>query len=346
MIFAESVSITLNTVEGSCTVSIPKDVYNMISGSIDDISSALIENKVGKIDLQSVVDSVNEAYANMGDYIGVDEPFTVITNGLNGFCTSLSDTLANAQTTQNVWAESWIGHLFPGIHLGAGVNVGVSTMDISPLKDVALALGVDDLGDLPDNFVFPTITLDARLGGLVLPFDIGFTVMSVDTSSLGDVKDWIDPIYFDYFTFGFDVRYTLFERDKMKPRWSVGAGFYYTKGSVGFEDESSQASLDFNTQTVMLSTQFSAKFLCLVPFVGVRTLFSKSNVCWKVGADWANIIADESSEYYEGLEYAMSWGLLPKSFGGKGGSDFSFHPQIYGGLGIDLLVCNLTISDG
>lgn len=125
---------------------------------------------------------VNEAYENIKDYIPTDSPFTVAENGLNDFCDDLADVIPNSQTQQNVYAEAWIGKLFPGFHFGAGVNAGVSALDVSTLKDAALALGVDDVKDINDTLVFPTITVDARLGGIILPFDIGVTAMSIDTS--------------------------------------------------------------------------------------------------------------------------------------------------------------------
>lgn len=330
-------------VDGEVKIDIPDDVYNMVSGRVDEINNALLENGVTKSQIQNAANMVNEAYVNIKNYIPTDSPFTVAENGLNDFCDDLADVIPNSQTQQNVYAEAWIGKIFPGFHFGAGVNAGVSALDVSTLKDAALALGVDDVKDINDTLVFPTITVDARLGGIILPFDIGVTAMSIDTSKMDSVDKAIDPVAIDFFTLGADIRYAIFQGGFMRPKWSVGAGFYYTKGGVDVDDDTEKASLDFKSTTFMVNTQASIKLLCLVPFIGGRALFSKTSVDWKVNADWASIIAKEGDAYYDGVADALKWGILPSSFSGSS-SGFSVYPQVFGGIGLDLLFLNLTVS--
>lgn len=335
--------LTVKGVDGEVEINIPDDVYNMVSGRVGEINNALLENGVKKSQIENAAHMVNEAYVNIKDYIPTDSPFTVAENGLNDFCDDLADVIPNSQTQQNVYAEAWIGKLFPGFHFGAGVNAGVSALDVSTLKDAALALGVDDVKDINDTLVFPTITVDARLGGIILPFDIGVTAMSIDTSKMDSVDKAIDPVAIDFFTLGADIRYAIFQGGFMRPKWSVGAGFYYTKGGVDVDDDTAKASLDFKSTTFMVNTQASIKLLCLVPFIGGRALFSKTSVDWKVNADWASIIAKEGDTYYDGVADALKWGILPSSFSGSS-SGFSVYPQVFGGIGLDLLFLNLTVS--
>ena len=335
--------LTVKGIDGEVKIDIPDDVYNMVSGRVDEINNALRENEVTKSQIENAANMVNEAYANIKNYIPTDSPFTVAENGLNDFCDDLADVIPNSQTQQNVYAEAWIGKLFPGFHFGAGVNAGVSALDVSSLKDAALALGVDDVKDINDTLVFPTITVDARLGGIILPFDIGVTAMSIDTSKMDSVDKAIDPVAIDFFTIGADIRYAILQGGFMRPKWSVGAGFYYTKGGVDVDDDTAKASLDFKSTTFMVNTQASIKLLCLVPFIGGRALFSKTSVDWKVNANWARIIAKESDTYYEGVANALKWGILPSSFSGSS-SGFSVYPQVFGGIGLDLLFLNLTVS--
>ncbi len=349
MAFAFAVSglfakpLTVKGVDGEVTINIPDDVFNMVSGRVGEINNALNENGVTTSQIKNAADKVNEAYVNIKKYIPTDSPFTVAENGLNDFCDDLADVIPNSQTQQNVYAEAWIGKIFPGFHFGAGVNAGVSALDVSTLKDAALALGVDDVKDINDTLVFPTITVDARLGGIILPFDIGVTAMSIDTSKMDSVDKAIDPVAIDFFTLGADIRYAIFQGGFMRPKWSVGAGFYYTKGGVDVDDDTVKASLDFKSTTFMVNTQASIKLLCLVPFIGGRALFSKTSVDWKVNADWASIIAKEGDTYYDGVVAALKWGILPSSFSGSS-SGFSVYPQVFGGIGLDLLFLNLTVS--
>ena len=336
--------ITVKDVNGvSVTIDIPSDVFSLVEGRESEINDALKTYKVDASKIREAESAVKDAYENIKGYIPTDKPFTVAENGLNDFCDDLADVIPNSQTQQNVYAEAWIGKIFPGFHFGAGVNAGVSALDVSTLKDAALALGVDDVKDINDTLVFPTITVDARLGGIILPFDIGVTAMSIDTSKMDSVDKAIDPVAIDFFTLGADIRYAIFQGGFMRPKWSVGAGFYYTKGGVDVDDDTAKASLDFKSTTFMVNTQASIKLLCLVPFIGGRALFSKTSVDWKVNADWASIIAKESDTYYEGVADALKWGILPRSFSGSS-SGFSVYPQMFGGIGLDLLFLNLTVS--
>lgn len=336
--------ITVKDINGvSVTIDIPSDVFSLVEGRESEINYALNKYKVNASKIREAESAVKDAYENIKDYIPTDSPFTVAENGLNDFCDDLADVIPNSQTQQNVYAEAWIGKIFPGFHFGAGVNAGVSALDVSTLKDAALALGVDDVKDINDTLVFPTITVDARLGGIILPFDIGVTAMSIDTSKMDSVDKAIDPVAIDFFTLGADIRYAIFQGGFMRPKWSVGAGFYYTKGGVDVDDDTAKASLDFKSTTFMVNTQASIKLLCLVPFIGGRALFSKTSVDWKVNAEWARIIAKESDTYYEGVANALKWGILPSSFSGSS-SGFSVYPQVFGGIGLDLLFLNLTVS--
>lgn len=336
--------ITVKDINGvSVTIDIPSDVFSLVEGRESEINDALNKYKVDASKIREAESAVKDAYENIKDYIPTDSPFTVAENGLNDFCDDLADVIPNSQTQQNVYAEAWIGKIFPGFHFGAGVNAGVSALDVSTLKDAALALGVDDVKDINDTLVFPTITVDARLGGIILPFDIGVTAMSIDTSKMDSVDKAIDPVAIDFFTLGADIRYAIFQGGFMRPKWSVGAGFYYTKGGVDVDDDTAKASLDFKSTTFMVNTQASIKLLCLVPFIGGRALFSKTSVDWKVNANWASIIADEADSYYDGVRDALTWGILPSSFSGSS-SGFSVYPQVFGGIGLDLLFLNLTVS--
>lgn len=336
--------ITVKDVNGvPVTIDIPSDVFSLVEGRESEINDALKTYKVDASKIREAESAVKDAYENIKGYIPTDKPFTVAENGLNDFCDDLADVIPNSQTQQNVYAEAWIGKIFPGFHFGAGVNAGVSALDVSTLKDAALALGVDDVKDINDTLVFPTITVDARLGGIILPFDIGVTAMSIDTSKMDSVDKAIDPVAIDFFTLGADIRYAIFQGGFMRPKWSVGAGFYYTKGGVDVDDDTAKASLDFKSTTFMVNTQASIKLLCLVPFIGGRALFSKTSVDWKVNTDWASIIAKEGDTYYDGVADALKWGILPSSFSGSS-SGFSVYPQVFGGIGLDLLFLNLTVS--
>ena len=203
---------------------------------------------------------------------------------------------------------------------------------------------MSDSGSLPDTLVWPTVTADLRVGGFILPFDVGFTAMSFDSSKINSLEKAIDPAYFDFFMIGGDIRYAILKGGILRPKLSVGVGAYYTKGDFGVEQDGSSAELDFDSTSIVLSTQASIKLLFFVPFIGGKVMFTKSNVDWKMHANWASVLNTASSGY--DISKALAYGLLPSDF--KGGSESSFtdhvRPVIFGGFAFDMAVVDLTIS--
>ncbi len=357
-LFAETVTLTWGS-NANQTIDlddsqIPLEVLRLIERNKSIVQDALRDNDVTNTSSGSALKltysgneydltQINTAYSKLTSVYGfeTDAPITTATNGLNGFCSDLCDSLPNSQTQQNVWAEAWIGKLLPFPHLGFGINAGVSKMEISALKNAAKALSID-VKDLKDSYVLPTVTADIRLGGLVFPFDVGLTAMSIDTSKIGSMESAMDPVSFDFFTLGMDVRYALMQGGGIRPKVSVGGGFYYTDGSVNVNDDNAKANLSFNSTTIFASAQASVKLICLVPFAGARVLFSKSKVDWNVDAKWGRIFTGEQPA----ISNFANWGIMPSKFSGSGESGFfeDIKPQLFGGVGIDLLILNVTAS--
>lgn len=340
---------TFNVGGESVNVDIPADIAGIVADNYGNIQNALTTSAVGRDDFLKAVDTLNDKYTDVLGSFGNNNPYTAITNGLDDFCDDLCDTIPNTQTLQNVWAQSWIGMLIPGIHFGLGVDAGIAMLNVESLKDAASALSID-ASDLPDNLVFPTATLDARIGGFFLPFDIGFTISSIDSSKIGALDSAIDPCGFEYFSIGGDLRYKLLDTGGkvFNARVSVSAGGYYTKGSVDVSDShsSSKASMDYNSTMLFVGAQASAKALCFIPFLGTRIAFTKTKVDWDADADWENILGTSvyDAAGYMDVANVVNWGILPSRFGGDASSGWKVRPQVYGGIGFDLFVIDLTIS--
>lgn len=339
----DTTPFSFSTVGGDVTVDIPNDIAGLVRNNHDAIQRALTDGNVTKSDFANAMSEVRTQYDNFMEEYNICDPYTTATNGLNSFCDDLCDTIPNTQTLQNVWANSWIGMLIPNVHFGLGVNAGIAMLDIESLKSVADALSID-VSDLPDKMVFPTATLDARIGGIVLPFDVGFTISSIDSSKIGALDDAIDPCAFEYFSIGGDIRYKLIDAGGklFNARVSATAGGYYTSGSVDVSDSgsSSQVGMDFKSTTLFVGAQASAKALCFVPFLGGRVAFTKTKVEWDADADWNEMLGGDAGEITD----AMSWGILPAHFSGDASSGWKVRPQVYGGIGFDLFVIDLTVS--
>lgn len=334
-------SITLSLGSGqTIKVDVPDEVATVVIQNQKQIENAMNQYNVTHEQADNALSKVNEFYKKLGDYgIKTTTPYTTATKGLNDFSDTLLDVIPNSQTQQNVWSEAWIGKL---PHFGFGLNAGAAKLDISSLKNASEALGINVSG-MRDNYALPTVTADVRIGGFLLPFDLGFTISSLDSSKIGSLDSAIDPAAFNFFTVGGDIRYALLRGRGIFPKLSVGGGFYYTDGGVSVSDSTAKASMDFKSTTLFLSTQASVKLLCLVPFVGGRLMITKTNVDWDANADWSKIYTGSGSEY---LANAQQWGILPTSFSGGSSSSYfdNVRPQLYGGLSVDLLVIDITTS--
>jgi hypothetical protein len=323
---------------------VPYDVVRIVAEHKSEIEAALTNSGVTSAQAQAGVIQAKNAYDNFARYNGfvLNNPYTDTINGLNDFSDVLMDVIPNTQIQQNVWANAWIGHILPKPNFGFGINTGISKLDLSPLAHVAKSLGMRDYSDIPGSIVMPTVTADIRVGGFILPFDVGFTAMSIDANTVRPVGKAMDPTGFDLFMIGGDVRYAILEGGFLRPKLSVGLGAYYTKGNFGVEQDGSSAELDFSTTSIVLSTQASIKVLSFVPFVGARVMMSKSNVDWKVHANWASILSTSNSS----IANALAWGILPSNFSDGVSSNFGSHvrPVLYAGCSIDMLVVDFTLS--
>lgn len=248
-----------------------------------------------------------------------DRAFDKVSSGMDGFALSLERTLPNAAVQQNVYADAWIGKFFPSAppHFGIGAEFGVAKFDLSPLKDVADIFGISAV---PKTFIFPTFTANARIGGLILPFDVGLSFMYIDLSKLR----LIDGIGVNYFNVGGDFRWAIFKGEGAFPKLSVGGGFYLTKGGFSFEKDGFDTSLDYCVKTAFLSAQISKKFIFFTPYAGFRGIFSDSDIKW----NWQVTSELASASKYNGARAAS---------GTKSSGFFdSFIPQVFGGFGLDI----------
>lgn len=312
---------------------------------------------------------------------------TEIANGLNAFAGNILVAAPQAATQQNVWADAYIGKLFPSLppHFGVGISLGGTKMDMTGLKDAATAFegmindfvpdsgdssitdqlkGTVDFGSIPDIFVMPTVSIDARIGGIFLPFDIGISAMmtnpslfSVDLSDPNSLTSMSTPMNFnafgfngsaDYLTLGIDIRYCVLDGGVILPKVSVGAGYNITKGSFGISSDKSgvdaNMNLSFNTQVIYVQAEVSKSIMIATVFGGARALVSNTSTSWAwningtkslggnnliiSGEDSGSCNADTTSSTYQ-----------------DGKWDFSgVQPQLYAGVGFNFLVFQTSLS--
>ncbi|MBO6177387.1 MAG: hypothetical protein J6O39_07590 [Treponema sp.] len=318
--------------------------------------------------------SLTDLAATMG--MGTDFSTEGINNGMDEFGKSLLVAAPQSSVQQNVWADAYIGKFFPSLppHFGVGLSLGGTKLDMSGLKNAASAMEKTvasvvgssnvDFGKIPSSFFLPTLSIDARIGGVILPFDVGFSFMmtnpsltGVDFSDPDSIKDASQAMKFnwmgfdgslDYITLGLDVRYPIWEGNLILPKISVGAGYVYTRGQVGVKSSegSTKANLDlsYSTHVIFAEAQVSKNFLLATVFAGGRALLSNTTTSWAWDVSTTyNYLGTDYTVYEEGSGSRTAKGKSASYEHGK--FDFSgIQPQLYAGVGLNFLVFQATAN--
>ena len=292
-----------------------------------------------------------------------------VKNGFYDFADALAYAIQDSSSLQNTESAAWIGYfIFPGLHFRLGLDASVATLDINPLIKMTDALGYNlDLSDATDavshipivgnykhHVVFPTVALNARLGGLSLPFiklpfDLGLSLLSIDTRGNLDSL-WPSEIgekfNVDYLTFGMDFRYKLFKLGPslMNLQISGMTGIYYTKGNVEAAVDQGSASFDFNQLSGMLGAQVTGHLVFVDAFFGTKLLTNiKSKVSLKARPNWENILEIDDANAMK-----IACAMMPEEIGfsDKGGwsDSFELNPVFYGGLGLSAKIIRLGLA--
>ncbi len=328
-----------------------------------------------------------------------------ISDGLTDFSHVLLKAIPEAATQQNVWSDSHIGNIYPsGIpHFGGGLTFGGTLIDTTGLKNagsiimkefsdslensLTSAAGVpvtvtSQIGlTVPDKFVLPTATADLRIGGLVLPFDIGICAMmtnpglfSVDLSDPESIRKMSRGINFnimetnfsaDYLALGLDARYRLAEESMFVPSVSLGGGYFITKGAFKVDSVSSKSlgeingknygtqiteagiGISYETEVFFLQGQASKNFGFITAFGGARALVSRTSTSWEWNYNSKNddpaLVALLSSS--DGDSGIMVNDTASGVYSGDGKFDFSgIQPQLFAGCSFNFLCFQTGVS--
>lgn len=254
-----------------------------------------------------------------------------ITKHMNKFSDSLLPVIPNVSLQQGVWPDAYIGKVFPGFppHLGGGVTAGFATVKTTDLNkainelNAAISDSSVQFPTLPNTFLFPTITIDAKVGGLFLPFDIGLSVMKIPNLSLSKLGV---PVTVDFFTVGGSFRYAILQGNIVLPQLSIGLGGYYSKGYINVSAaDSSYINTNFESKIFFLETQLSKQFLFVTPFIGLRLAASQANVNWDIKAGSETLNGGASYDFNQNFAE-------------------SIQPSLFGGVGFNFLFFQTTLA--
>lgn len=265
-----------------------------------------------------------------------------ISTGLDDFTFSLIKTAPSTVSHQNMWASAYIGQLLDlPPHLGGGVSFGMAQ-----LKTDGLATVFKEMGLTYDvkNLFLPTLTFDARIGGLLIPFDLGVHGMMIKNPLEFNIQETLFSI--DYGTVGADVRIPLIKEEGALPNLSIGAGYAYSKGNAGINVKEGTAcvSAGYESQILQATVQLSKKILIVEPFVGLRGTLSSNKRNWSWNYDGTKALDDAKIKELEAVPGALDALKAENKFDSGDWSGFAFNKedpnytaQIFAGIGIDFL---------
>ncbi len=358
--------------------------------------------KTGKLILSSIAASLILASTAVAQGIPAATKDTV-SNGLKDFANVLLFAVPEAATQQNVWADAYIGNLYPSIfpHFGVGASIGGTYIDTTGLKSAVEALTGEQnllkgvlgttnpkiaeiadklkIGQMPDKFVLPTATVDVRLGGLFLPFDIGICAMMTnpslfdvnfnDPSSISNMSQALNfknlagfDGFIDYLTIGADLRYRFFEGSTFIPVISLGGGYYFTKGNfkigssvsekvdisgkTGTQKTDVDMGIGFQTQVIYAQLQISKEFKIATLFLGGRGVLSNTTTTWAWNYKTTNDNSEIAAQATESDSANGTWTAENASDSYKDGiwDMTKIQPQVYAGASLNLWKLGLTFG--
>lgn len=219
--------------------------------------------------------------------------YSTFEDSFESFATDVASSLPLNSSIGNTTPDAYIGKLLSAPpRFSIGLTTGASTIPYETIETAMNDLNLDT-GQINQfsgiGVPLPAYTVDVRLGGFVLPFDVGLKVGGVPRTDFG-----VMPTEVEYLLAGADVRYAVIEENAVLPNLSIGAGYNFLSGQIfvpnvvnaGYQVDIPDGSggiqsslrlsdpdLTFNWQTsvVDFKVQASKKFLVVTPYAGFGT---------------------------------------------------------------------------
>ncbi len=292
---------------------------------------------------------------------------TTFQNTIQGFANSVANALPLESSVGLNWSDANIGQ-FP--KFGIGFTVGAATIPYSDIENVITKFG----GTIPSNLSFlssigipvPAYTVDVRMGGFILPFDIGlkFGYIPPNSFSLSNVSA-------DYLLIGGDVRYAVLKDNGTSPGLSVGIGYTYMKGNVSipgvlgsnttinsvyigdgtYNLVFSDPSLNFfwTTSVIDAKVQLSKTLFIITPYIGLGASYGISNAgggmlstVYRTSVAPGNELNPGEISYINS-HYGTNYTSANQTFGVSASAN-GFSTRVFGGFSFNLFVLKIGLG--
>lgn len=255
------------------------------------------------------------------------------------FSGKVTDSVPRAFANSNYWADAHIGNLFPfsGFlpHFGAGASMSAVMVP----TDIFSVFGdaMPSLLSSSEYFPVPALSLDARVGGLFIPFDVGVHFMSIDEWEFDFMDTGIE--LYDVVSYGADVRLALWEEGILLPALSIGAGYTKAEGYVHLKfaselnlimtDKYLDYELNYSTEIYSLTAQISKKIIMITPFAGARATAQNGSYTYSAKYNGSTIVSPTTeTKEFDPTDFQS---YLDKA-------EFT----VFGGVGVDFLILQTT----
>lgn len=297
------------------------------------------------------------------DYVGVVEP------SFEAFAQDMANVLPFNASIGLGWSDAYVGQ-FP--HFGAGVTVGATTIPWATVQSLVDAFGMSLPAELEYvkglGFPLPGYTLDGRIGGFGIPFDIGLKVGYVPPDMMQNMGM---SLSLDYILAGADFRFAILNGKGLAPALSVGAGYSFMKGRLSVPGllsgdieitmppgfplpvslQNPALDLAWDTNVLEVKAELSKTLLIFTPHLGAGALFSFGS---HAGGGLASQLLingiPATAVDIENLRQAFILdGKTPPDFSATGFSVEKSAPvgwagRLFGGLSLNLLVVRLDLN--
>ena len=327
------------------------DKYEDATGNTFDMDKFLNEATGGAIDMST--------YKQYSDKLNTAA--SSVNSALDSLSASLVKSLPSMLSMINIYPDSYIGQLI-GLppHFAAGINTAFALVDISSMSSSLMSaagnFGIDtsSFSNIPSYLPLPIITADLRIGGVILPFDLGVSVVALNKGMMtplanaAGIGSYLDNATVNFLTLNGDFRYCVMKEGVIKPEISVGGGYTYSKGDLGYNYNDMLAmGFNYSTHIFYLDAQVSKKILFVTPFVGAKLMTDVT----KVKYNWG--VTGETEEYitsYNNMLSTVGYSDYALSLANSGETSTKFFsrvmPQVYGGIGFSIFVVKINTVVG
>lgn len=163
-------------------------------------------------------------------------------DGFQTFATDAAPTMSYNATVGNNWSDAYLGQL---PHFGVGLAFGVTMVPSASMEPLFAAMAIDMPAELKKyGLPIPAAALSAKIGGFILPFDVGLKGMMLPPELTEELS--AQGIAADYKLIGGNIRMGLVKEGTLFPDVSIGLGYNRLSGAMSMDLDVATQSYSFH----------------------------------------------------------------------------------------------------